>query len=270
MPWGRVDDKLHSHPKADKAGIAAMGLWALALSYACDQLTDGFVSRERVTKIAGALGPKLAAKLVAAKLWHPANEPCGDPDCDAYRVDDDGYRFHGWAERQPIKAEVEAERARKVEAGRKGGQRKAANLAQSVAPALAPASSAPAPMALPPFPDPIPVPIPVGSADQSEARTPEADARALVSIPVPTGDRDLDAFARVLASEGMSFGVSCVERLDAFKALTQPQITTLRRIHDERASSLRRQASGSLRSGANTLQQPAPQGAPTWTVGQEI
>lgn len=26
MPWFKVDDKIHSHPKARRAGLAAMGL----------------------------------------------------------------------------------------------------------------------------------------------------------------------------------------------------------------------------------------------------
>ena len=41
--WFKVDDKLHDHRKARKAGKAAMGVWVLAGSWSMDNETDGFV-----------------------------------------------------------------------------------------------------------------------------------------------------------------------------------------------------------------------------------
>lgn len=145
MTWGKIDDKLHSHPKADDAGLAALGLWALALSYCCDHLTDGHVSRDRLAKLAGkAPWLKLAGDLCSAKLWHAADERCKNKSCDDLRRPGDGFRFHDWADHQPLRADVEAERARKQEAGRRGGFRKAANSAvaagKNLAAPLAPAS----------------------------------------------------------------------------------------------------------------------------------
>lgn len=130
MTWGRVDDQLHAHPKAEALGddvlaLAAVGLWSLALSWSCDQLTDGRIPAGRVTRIVGdaKLGTKLVARLRAAKLWHGVNEPCpkGHERCDAYRRDEEGFRFHDWEDYQPTRAEVEAERERKADAGRRGG-----------------------------------------------------------------------------------------------------------------------------------------------------
>lgn len=95
MPWFKVDDKLHSHPKRYRAGLAAMGLWTIAGSWASDQLTDGFIPAD-ILKALG--GTKAHAKsLVDAGLWD--EEP-------------GGYRFHDWAEQNPTRADVHADRQR--------------------------------------------------------------------------------------------------------------------------------------------------------------
>jgi len=44
MPWFKVDDALHSHPKTRKAGLAAMGLWVVAGSFSASYMTSGFIS----------------------------------------------------------------------------------------------------------------------------------------------------------------------------------------------------------------------------------
>ncbi|MCW2785218.1 MAG: hypothetical protein JWP74_1735 [Marmoricola sp.] len=93
MPWFKIDDNLGFHHKVIAAGNPAMGLWVRAGSICAQQLTDGFVPDHMVN----ALGTKAqAAKLIETGLWDAA---------------EGGYRFHGWAERQPSKADVEAERA---------------------------------------------------------------------------------------------------------------------------------------------------------------
>ena len=184
MTWGKVDDKLHSHPKPERAGLAAMGLWTLALSYCCDLLTDGVVSRERAARLAGgpSTAAKLAAALVAARLWHPADAPCDDEACTAHRQPDgtDGWRFHAWGSYQPTRASVDAERKRKQEAGRRGGISKAERVAAAKAPdvapavagAVAPASPVPLVAALPPIPIPIPNPDPPKPPDGGLALSP--------------------------------------------------------------------------------------------------
>lgn len=113
MPWFKVDDNLGFHHKVIAAGNPAMGLWVRAGSICAQQLTDGFVPDHMVA----ALGTKTQAeKLVTVGLWDHAQG---------------GYRFHGWAERQPSKADVEAERAaakermRAFRAQKKQGKQKA-------------------------------------------------------------------------------------------------------------------------------------------------
>lgn len=93
MPWFQVDDTLATHPKAREAGLAAMGLWAVAGAYAAQHLTEGHVPDWYVNS--WPAGRKLAARLVSARLWIVA---------------DDGWRFHQWEDRQRTKAEVEADR----------------------------------------------------------------------------------------------------------------------------------------------------------------
>jgi hypothetical protein len=104
MPHFRVDDGLHSHPKAMGAGDEAMGLWVRAGAYCMHYLTDGFVPDWWVRQQPKGLAK--AKKLAAAGLWFAAQ-----------RADQDGWAFHEW--RQDSKAKVEADRKKARE--RRGG-----------------------------------------------------------------------------------------------------------------------------------------------------
>lgn len=100
MPWFKVDDGLHSHRKTIRAGIPAMGLWAVAGSWCADQLTDGWVP----DYVAQRIDPDYvehAASLVAAKFWVP-----GEKDGES------GWFFHQWSDdgRQPTSESVNAKR----------------------------------------------------------------------------------------------------------------------------------------------------------------
>lgn len=99
MTWFKVDDGLHAHKKAARAGVAAMGLWVLAGSWSADQLTDGFIP----DYIASRIDPDYeahAARLVSAGLWEVAEDSDGDK----------GWQFHDWDDegRQPTAASVKA------------------------------------------------------------------------------------------------------------------------------------------------------------------
>lgn len=94
MPWFKVDDGFHGHPKVVELSLAAVGIWTLSGSWCADYLTDGVVSNKAITRMGG--DDSLAAELVAAGLWLEAP---------------DGYEFKDWAHYQPLKADVEAERA---------------------------------------------------------------------------------------------------------------------------------------------------------------
>jgi hypothetical protein len=98
MAWFNVDDMLHGHPKARKAGLEALGLWTVSGSYCNQYLTEGFVPEWFVLSWAG--GKKLAAKLVAAGLWAPT--PAGSPE--------PGWIFHDWDHHQRSRAQIQADK----------------------------------------------------------------------------------------------------------------------------------------------------------------
>lgn len=93
MPWFKVDDALAMHMKAFAAGNQALGLWVRAGSWSMHQLSDGFIPQGVIAALGG--GWDDAAALVNAGLWHQA---------------EGGYQFHDWAEYQPTREQVLAER----------------------------------------------------------------------------------------------------------------------------------------------------------------
>ncbi len=97
MPWFKVDDTLHGHPKARRAGLEAMGLWSVSGSYSMSYKTDGFVPAWFVQSWPHGL--KLAEKLVLAGKWEPAR-----------KADETGWVFHDWSDYQPTSDEIESER----------------------------------------------------------------------------------------------------------------------------------------------------------------
>ena len=111
MPWFKVDDTLHSHPKSRGASLAAMGLWSLCGSWSMAYKTDGFVP----TWFAYGFpqGRKLAAELVSVGLW-----------TEARKSGDDGFQFHDWSDYQPSSDEIEAEREASRERQRAYRQRR--------------------------------------------------------------------------------------------------------------------------------------------------
>lgn len=114
MAWFRADDKLHSHPKARKAGLDAMGLWVLAGTYAMDYRTDGFVPDWFIKSWPN--GPKLSTKLVRAGLWSTGQED-----------GESGYRFHDWHDFQPTLEELTSRdeiRRTQSQSGRLGAHRR--------------------------------------------------------------------------------------------------------------------------------------------------
>jgi hypothetical protein len=70
MGWARLDDHFHGNPKVLETDLAALGLYALGLSYCNDHLTDGYLSHAAVVSLHPA-GPWKAAtrELVRAGLW---------------------------------------------------------------------------------------------------------------------------------------------------------------------------------------------------------
>lgn len=100
MPHFRVDDGLDSHPKAQRAGDEALGMWVRAGSWCMRYLTDGFVPDWWVKQQPKGLAK--AKKLVAAGLWNDGVERDGEK----------GYQFHEFTGpgRQDSRDQIEADR----------------------------------------------------------------------------------------------------------------------------------------------------------------
>lgn len=66
MVWVTFDDKFHSNPKIVSAGLDGAGLYARALTYCGDHLTDGYVPCQWASEVA----PKrVRDKLSSTGLW---------------------------------------------------------------------------------------------------------------------------------------------------------------------------------------------------------
>ena len=98
MPWFKVDDTLHSHPKVRRAGAAAVGVWATAGSFCMAYKTDGFVPAYYLDGW-GKTGATSARRLVECGLW-----------VEATKDGEDGYQFHDWDDYQPSSDEIERDR----------------------------------------------------------------------------------------------------------------------------------------------------------------
>lgn len=99
MPWFKVDDHFHSHPKILATTPAALGLWVVAGSWAAANPDDGFVPAHVLPRLLPGWEP-LAEELVERRLWQRTKG---------------GYKFRNWAEFQPSKAEIEDKRKRDAE-----------------------------------------------------------------------------------------------------------------------------------------------------------
>lgn len=106
MPWARLDDGFHDHPKVDGLSLAAVGLYTLCLTWAHRHrrtaLIQGHVTVARVKKVAGRQADTLAAELVASGLWEV--EP------------NSGWIIHDFADYLPKERDPDERR----EAGKKG------------------------------------------------------------------------------------------------------------------------------------------------------
>ncbi|MEU6615344.1 mucin-2 [Streptomyces parvus] len=120
MPWFKIDDSAHSHPKFMRAGNAALGLWLRCGSYSAQHLLEGFVPKDIVKPFKGT--PAQVQKLIDAGLWHDAGH-----DCKRCPQPAGGYMIHDFFEggRNTTRAQHEAnkkgaaERAAKSRENRK-------------------------------------------------------------------------------------------------------------------------------------------------------
>ena len=101
MPWFRLDDSFHSHPKVIAAGNEAVGLFVRCGAYAAQHSTDGFIP-EQVALLYGTR--KLADALVRAKLWRRVRG---------------GWRMPDYLDYNPSKEAVDKERKAAAERQRR-------------------------------------------------------------------------------------------------------------------------------------------------------
>ena len=97
MAWFKVDDGFHSSRKVlsipRRSRLAAIGAWTIAGSWCADELTDGHVPEYMISE------------------WgFPASIPDALVDSGLWERERGGYAFRNWAEYQPSKADVDAER----------------------------------------------------------------------------------------------------------------------------------------------------------------
>lgn len=107
MTWAKLDDGFWVNPKVVTAGNAAAGAFARMLSYCGNQDTDGHIP----TDIARFIGtPKQLRELSEAGLIEQTPN---------------GWLIPDYLEFNPSRAEVEAKRKARSEAGKRGGKRSA-------------------------------------------------------------------------------------------------------------------------------------------------
>lgn len=124
MAWFLVDDTLHSHPKARRAGAAALGVWVAAGSFSMGYKTDGFVPQWWLDSW-GKTGLTAARKLVEAHLWSPA-----------VKDGENGWQFHDWNDIQMSADDIERGREMARNRQRKRRAAKRAERDSDLAPTL--------------------------------------------------------------------------------------------------------------------------------------
>lgn len=100
MPWARLDDTFHAHPKVRKAWRCrpALGLHMLALSHCMQYGTEGKVAEEFVEDQLPDAGERASAvdALVRAGLWSENGH---------------GWEIHDFLRYNPSNSDIEARRA---------------------------------------------------------------------------------------------------------------------------------------------------------------
>lgn len=116
MPWFKVDDDFHDHPKVKRLGTGPVGLWTLCGGWSADQLTDGRVPLDVVKAKGGKNWRRMATQLVDAGLWVEVGPDDNERTTREHRENRSrrdtptAYQFHDWAKYQPTREEWDAKR----------------------------------------------------------------------------------------------------------------------------------------------------------------
>lgn len=181
LAWFKVDDGLHSSkkvmmiPRAQR--LAAVGLWTIAGSWSAHQLTDGLIP-DYMLKEWGAT-KKLVDALLQCGLWVTV-QPSSDDQATVNAWSRAGQAFANWAEYQPTKEEVDAQREKNREKVRKWreGKKKVTEDVTGVQPGNTPVSN--------PSPDPTrPDPTHLTTTNVV-VEAPEGAPAAAAELPIDT------------------------------------------------------------------------------------
>jgi len=168
VTWFKVDDTFYDHPKIFDAPDCAVALWTRAGTWSARNLTDGFVPAGMPARLCD--DPDTAVRqLLNRGLW------------DRTRG---GFQFHDWADYQPSAESVKALREKRAEAGKRGGQAKAAK--QTASKPLAIASPVAKQNATPTRP------VPKGRGGTGDLLGDQAVTRALEAPPAPRCEKHTD------------------------------------------------------------------------------
>jgi len=105
MPWVQLDDQIANHPKILKAGPEAAWMWACAIAYCQNHLTDGHVPADALRSLESYKNPRA----VADRLVEARKSPDGQ---GLFERRDDDYAVHDYLKSNASKAVVLERRAK--------------------------------------------------------------------------------------------------------------------------------------------------------------
>jgi hypothetical protein len=235
--WVKLDDGFFRHRKVVELSGDAKLLFLAGLTYAAEQLTDGYLSRRAVRLVAGMYAdvPEEAAKeLLEVGLWRPEGE--------GFQIHD-YLEFNPTAETERARRQATKERVRRFRAKgngsgngvTRGATRAARNGARTATPS--------------PSPSPSPSPARVSSPSDNNHPPPQVGEEE---------DLVLRSAARLIAERRLE------RRSPELKPLTDPD-TWLKRVTTERANQHRSTALAILeREPATTAEQLADELEPAF------
>jgi hypothetical protein len=221
MPWGRVDDQHYRHEKVgeldDDLRKGCIALFWLAISWCNDRLTDGRVPAG-IVRTLGADSAE-ADELVRVGLWER---------------DGRGYRVHDFLDFNKSRAQVEADRIQRTEAGRLGAKARWSGGAPSVSSSGSASDSSDEPTDEPdggsdaPVPR-IPYPVtPVPAAIARDGLT-NIDDEATTFLEGVTGrslrtagEKQLAEFDRQIGDHGLARVIAAYQRIAKSLPSTPP------------------------------------------------
>lgn len=110
-PFVQLDDQIANHPKILKAGPEAAWLWACAIAYCQNHLTDGFVPREALLALGAFKRPRALAERLVGAWKYPGGHGLFERRGEDYAV-------HDYLEHNPSAEAMRARQARLRERSR--------------------------------------------------------------------------------------------------------------------------------------------------------